>query len=225
MQIIPVIDLKDGLVVHARRGNRAHYQPIHLHSVLTGDSDIDTVMAGFLKLHPFEQFYIADLNAITGAGNHWPLIESLLAAYPHIEFWIDNGSQLSQISAGRPNQKCIIGSESQQSPASRSERPFILSLDYKDQQPAGLRSWFEQSQFWPDRIIVMTLSRVGSNSGPDVEKLAELHRRHPEKQFIAAGGIRHTGDLENLKNHGIQAALVATALHKGTIGGAQIKNL
>lgn len=225
MQIIPVIDLKDGLVVYAQRGNRAHYQPIHLHSVLTGGSDIDAVMAGFLNLHPFKQFYIADLNAITGSGNHRPLIESLLTSYPAIEFWIDSGCQLSQISPGRPNQKCIIGTESQHLPACHSERPFILSLDYKDQQPAGHRSWFEQSQFWPEKVIVMTLSLVGSNSGPDMEKLTELLRRHPEKQFIAAGGIRHVSDLENLKNRGIQAALVATALHNGTIGSEQIKNL
>ncbi|AEG00673.1 HisA/HisF-related TIM barrel protein [Methylomonas methanica] len=225
MQIIPVIDLKDGLVVYAQRGNRAHYQPIHLHSVLTDGSDIDAVMAGFLNLHPFKQFYIADLNAITGSGNHLPLIESLLTSYPAIEFWIDSGSQLSQISAERPNLKRIIGTESQQSPASHSERPFILSLDYKDQQPAGHHSWFEQSRYWPDRIIVMTLSRVGSNSGPDLEKLTELRRRHPGKQFIAAGGIRHVNDLENLKIRGIQAALLATALHNGAIGSEQIKNL
>ncbi|MCK9607258.1 MAG: HisA/HisF-related TIM barrel protein [Methylomonas sp.] len=225
MHIVPVIDLKDGLVVYAQRGNRSHYQPIHLYSALTGSSDIDAVMTGFLNLHPFKQFYIADLNAIIGSGHHRPLIESMLTAYPDIEFWIDSGSQLSQISAGWPNQKCVIGTESQQNSACQSGQAYILSLDYKNQQPAGHNSWFEQSQFWPDKIIVMTLSRVGSNSGPDLEKLTEFCRRHPAKQFIAAGGIRHAADLENLKNLGIHAALLATALHNGTIGSAQIKNL
>lgn len=225
MRIIPVIDLKDGLVVYARRGDREHYQPIHLHSVLTSGSDIDEVMAGYLKLHPFKQFYIADLNAITGTGQHQSLIESLLANYPDIDFWVDSGSQLSQISAGRPNRKWIIGTESQQSPACGSTQPFVLSLDFKNQQPAGHCSWFEQSRFWPDEVIVMTLSRVGSGSGPDLEILTELRRQHPAKRFIAAGGIRHARDLENLKHLGIYAALVATALHNGTITGEQLKNL
>lgn len=225
MQIIPVIDLKDGLVVHAVRGDRAAYKPIHRHSCLSDSSDIDAVVAGFLKVCPFKQFYIADLNAITGSGHHQSLIESMLASYPDIEFWIDNGSQSSQIGAGRPNQKWVIGTESQQSPACQAGQPFILSLDFKNQQPVGHRSWFEQSQFWPDTIIVMTLSRVGADSGPDIEKLTQLRNRHPGKHFVAAGGIRHVDDLANLRNHGINAALVASALHSGAIGGEQIKNL
>lgn len=225
MQIIPVIDLKNGVVVYAQRGERARYQPIHLHSILTASSEINAVMAGFLHLYPFKTFYIADLNAITGPGHHRPIIEQLLETYPHIEFWIDNGSQLSQINAGPPNRQWIIGTESQQSPARQSGQPFILSLDYKNNQPAGHLSWFEQSQFWPDKVIVMTLSRVGSNDGPDMEKLAAFRRLHPTKQFIAAGGVRHADDLENLKKHNINAALLATALHAGTISGEQIKNL
>lgn len=225
MQIIPVIDLKNGVVVYAQRGDRANYQPIHFHSILTGGSDIATVMAGFLSVYPFKTFYIADLNAITGTSCHESIIEGLLETYPHIEFWIDNGSQLSQIRSDRPNQQYVIGTESQQSPAYQSDQPFILSLDYKNQRPAGRPSWFEQSQFWPDKVILMTLSRVGSNDGPDLEKLSAYRRKHPGKQFIAAGGIRHAGDLENLKKHGIHAALVATALHAGTLGSEQIKNL
>lgn len=225
MQIIPVIDLKDGSVVYAQRGDRDRYQPIHLHSILSDRSDLETVMDGFLKLQPFKRFYIADLNAITGSGHHRPLIDSLLVTYPDIEFLIDNGSQLSHLSAARPNQKWIVGTESQQSPAYRTERAYILSLDYKDQKPAGHCSWFEQSHFWPESVIVMTLSRVGSNSGPDLEKLTELRCLHPEKQFIAAGGIRHVSDLEDLKHRGINAALVATALHNGTIGSEQLENL
>lgn len=225
MQIIPVIDLKDGLVVHALRGNREQYQPIHLHSGLTSNSDVHAVLSSFLNHYPFKQFYIADLNAITGSGDHQALIEALVQTYPEIEFWVDNGCQLSDITACRPNRKRVIGTESQKSPACPSDLEFILSLDYKNQLATGHPSWFEMTDFWPDNIIVMTLSRVGSKSGPDFEKLAELCDRHPNKHFIAAGGIRHVEDLENLKKHGIQTALVATALHTGAISSDQIKNL
>ncbi|QPK64134.1 histidine biosynthesis protein [Methylomonas sp. LL1] len=225
MRIIPVIDLKDGLVVHAVRGDRARYQPIHLHSGLSHRSDIDAVLTGFLTLYPFNRFYIADLNAITGSGNHRELIESLLYKYPDIDFWIDNGRQISDITQGPPNQKWVLGTESQTSPARRADQPFILSLDFKNQQAAGHPSWFEQADCWPDDIIVMTLSRVGGNQGPDLEKLAELYRRNPDKHFIAAGGVRHLDDLNHLKKVGIQSALVATALHSGAISADQIRNL
>ena len=225
MHIIPVIDLKDGMVVHAVRGDRANYQTIHQHSVLTNKSDINSVLAGFLALHPFKRFYIADLNAITRSGNHDALIQSLAHAHPDIEFWLDNGSQLAGIKNDEANLKWVIGTESQQTPPCTLNHEYILSLDFKNELPAGLTAWFSQTEFWPKNIIVMTLSRVGSNNGPDFEKLSSLRQTHPNKHFIAAGGIRHYNDLLKLKNIGIGAALLATALHSGAISGPEIQNL
>ncbi|MGY6274791.1 HisA/HisF-related TIM barrel protein [Methylomonas sp. MgM2] len=225
MQIIPVIDLKDGLVVHAVRGDRANYQAVHHHSILTDSSDINAVLAGFLALHPFKRFYIADLNAINGLGNHYPLIQSLARAHPSIEFWLDNGNQLSCIDKDRTNMTWVIGTESQQAPPCASNRDFILSLDFKNEQPAGLADWFNHTQFWPKDIIVMTLSRVGGNDGPDFGKLNELQQSHPHKRFIAAGGIRDHDDLLKLKRININAALSATALHTGAISEQEIQNL
>ena len=224
MQIIPVIDLKDGLVVHAVRGNRAHYPPIHLNSELTSSSQIDAVLAAFLNLYAFKQFYIADLNAITGSGDHTQQIYAVVQAYPEIEFWIDNGCQLSTITPTQSNKKWVIGTESQALAPKQSSCDFILSLDYKHQQEQGNMEWFQQSQFWPETIIAMTLNRVGSNSGPDFAKLKQLQQSHPDKCWVAAGGIRHFNDLLALKQVGIQTALVATALHNGAINQDNIQN-
>lgn len=224
MQIIPVIDLKDGIVVHAVRGNRMAYQPIHHASCLTSDSDIDAVLAGFLTLYPFKRFYIADLDAITGSGNHQALIDVMLLAHPDIEFWLDSGSQISEIRDGARNMKWVIGTESQQAAPCPTRHDFILSLDYKNDLPADHAGWLKHSQYWPERLIVMTLNRVGSNSGPDFAKLQALQQKYPQKQWIAAGGIRHQQDLTDLKNAGMQAALVATALHNGSINLPAIQN-
>lgn len=225
MQIIPVIDLKDGLVVHAVRGNRAHYQPIHLTSQLTSNSEIDAVLAGFLKIHAFKQCYIADLNAISGSGHHTQLIDELVQAHPEIDFWVDNGCQLSTITRAHSNKKWVIGTESQTLAPEQSRYDYILSLDFKHQQAAGNPAWFQQSQFWPDTIIAMTLNRVGSNSGPDFENLKQLRQSNSGKCWVAAGGIRHVDDLLALKQAGIQSALVATALHNGTINREKLQNL
>lgn len=225
MQIIPVIDLKDGLVVHAVRGDRAHYQPIHLNSQLSRSSEIDAVLAGLLKLYSFKQFYIADLNAISGSGHHAQIIDDLLQAHPEIDFWVDNGCQLSNITRAHSNKKWVIGTESQVLAPEQSSYDYILSLDFKHQQAAGNPAWFQQSQFWPDTIIAMTLNRVGSHDGPDFEKLTQLQQAHPGKCWVAAGGVRHINDLLALKQANIQIVLVATALHNGVIHLDHLQNL
>ena len=66
MKIIPVIDLKDGVVVHAQQGIRDLYQPIN--TALCQSSDIYQVIEAFLGVYDFDTFYIADLNAITHQG-------------------------------------------------------------------------------------------------------------------------------------------------------------
>lgn len=225
MQIIPVIDLKDGLVVHAIRGDRANYQPIHHVSQLTASSDLEEVINGFLQLHPFKVFYIADLNAILNCGNHKSLIHQLAESRPDLHFWMDNGSQLSEPGNEPINIKTVIGTESQHLPPQQINQDFILSLDYQDQQTSGLKAWFEDSQYWPNTVIAMTLNKVGSNSGPDWETLNHLRNTHPDKQIVAAGGVRNSQDLIKLRSLGIHAVLLATALHNGAISAAEIKKL
>ena len=226
MHIIPVIDLKDGQVVHAVRGDRQHYQPIHLHSQLTASSNIEAVLSGFLTLYPFDTFYIADLNAITGHGQHNALITTLLARHPEIEFWIDNGSRLAELHP-KPakNYRPVIGTESQLAPTGQLAQDLILSLDFKQEQAAGDPAWFTDSHNWPQHLIIMTLSRVGGKTGPDLQKLAEYVGNYPQKNIIAAGGIRDFDDLQTLENLGVNSALVATALHTGTLSTAQIEKL
>ncbi|WAR43521.1 HisA/HisF-related TIM barrel protein [Methylomonas rapida] len=225
MQIIPVIDLKDGQVVHAVRGDRANYQPIHHHSVLSASSHIDAVLAGFLEIFPFKRFYIADLNAITGTDDHQALIAAVLAAHPEIEFWLDDGSPLSRLQSPVPNLKQVIGTESQQEPPGLTQHDYILSLDFKNERASGPASWFSESRYWPSTVIAMTLHRVGSNNGPDFDKLVQLRQSHPDKRLVAAGGIRNYADLVQLKAMGVHTALLATALHAGAIGTPELENL
>lgn len=222
MQIIPVIDLKAGVVVHAVRGDRQYYRPIHHISRLTAASDPRQVIAALLALHPFQRFYLADLDAIQGLGSHDREIGELLAAYPQLEFWVDNGCRLTPGAALRTaaNQVVIIGTESQPQAAACPE-DCILSLDYR-QQATGDPAWFRDAGYWPRRLIVMTLQRVGSDSGPDYELLAELSSTHPDRQFIAAGGVRDGRDLQRLAAMGMHGVLLATALHQGRIGAAEL---
>lgn len=224
MRIIPVIDLKAGQVVHAVRGMRHHYQPIHRFSQITQSSEPARVIKDLLMLYPFDSCYIADLDAICGQGSHHLLIDQLQQEFPAIEFWLDSGTQLSQLDKAQAMRKIVIGTESQLLPPYRIEHEYILSLDFNS-QALGIPSWFTEHQYWPATVIVMTLAQVGSNNGPDWQKLDELVGKHPSKNLFAAGGIRHNEDLQRLATMGLAGALVATALHSGTLNGAQIAEL
>lgn len=226
MKIIPVIDLKDGVVVHAQQGNRQCYEPINTH--LCHSADIFRVIQAFLEIYAFDTFYIADLNAITNQGDHNHLINEVLTRFSQITFWIDQGyrkyDQLSPV-----NRLPVLGTESYQNetvaelPAFKNN--FILSLDYMSSNQLGATSLFSDPSFWPKNIIIMTLERVGSNNGPDLKKLTEFCKQYPDKNFIAAGGIRHKLDLMALYEAGIHQALVASALHSGVITADDITEL
>ncbi|HEY8095084.1 MAG TPA: HisA/HisF-related TIM barrel protein [Methylobacter sp.] len=228
MKIIPVIDLKDGVVVHARQGNRENYRPVN--TELCKSPDIFLVIEAFLGIYEFDTFYIADLNAITDQGDHKRLIKQVLNRFPHVTFWIDQGYQkYDQSSQHLGNAQPVLGSESYQDETiieiKAYKNNFILSLDYSSSNALGATSLFYDPTFWPENIIIMTLDRVGSSHGPDLEKLTEFCKRHPDKNFIAAGGVRNKQDLIALSGAGIHQALVASALHSGTIKAGDVAEI
>ncbi len=229
MNIIPVIDLKDGLVVSAQQGKRHAYQPIH--STLCASSLIEDVLTGFLSVYPFKTLYIADLNAISHQGNNQKLINDVISNNPSITFWVDNGIQIQQLpSYDALKYKPVIGSESQNTthfPGTTAHLiNTILSLDFFPEKGyTGPAELLNNASLWPQHIILMALERVGKDRGPDIERLSHFCRKHPEKDFIAAGGIRHEHDLLQLEKTGVHHALIASALHSGVINTLVIEKL
>jgi phosphoribosylformimino-5-aminoimidazole carboxamide ribotide isomerase len=226
MKLIPVIDLKGGEVVAARLGERNAYAP--LVSPLCASSRLDAVAAALLALHPFETLYIADLDAIARTGSHLDLIRSLKSAYPALELWLDTGlAGLEALPAGaRP----VIGSESLASLdelvalARRLASP-LLSLDFRGDGLVGPAGLEHRYGLWSEEVILMTLTRVGSNAGPDFTLIERLRSVSPRKRLFAAGGVRDLEDLKRLRKIGAAGALVATALHQRRIGPSEIHSL
>ena len=231
MQVIPVVDLMNGVVVHARKGDRAHYQPI-VSSLCQGSTASDIVHA-LLGLYPFPSLYIADLDAIQQRGHHRPLVDALLTAHPRLEIWIDAGIhsmtdiELWQHERLRP----VLGSESipdintwhQLSQACANRQ--ILSLDFTFAGYQGPVELLDNASLWPPEVIIMSLPQVGSNHGPDIDRLKELRARTPNHQLYAAGGTRHLADLKLLNQLGIKGSLVASALHQGSLDAASLHSL
>jgi phosphoribosylformimino-5-aminoimidazole carboxamide ribotide isomerase len=222
MEIIPVLDLKGGTVVHARQGQRDTYQPIA--SSLCATSAPEAVLAALLRLHAFRSVYVADLDAIEKTGEHSSVTDELARRHSEVEFWIDSGSQATAAEPKQHNVRHVLGSESM--PASKSRQSIaptaILSLDFRGADFLGPRQLPDTPSLWPDRIICMTLARVGSSDGPDLARLAAIKQRAGVRRVYAAGGVRHRADLEALQHAGAAGVLVASALHDGRLTSADL---
>jgi phosphoribosylformimino-5-aminoimidazole carboxamide ribotide isomerase len=228
LQVIPVIDLMHGQVVRARIGDRASYRP--LNSRLSPTSDAVDVARGLLKVYPFPTLYVADLDAIQGRGNNVLALRRIREAFPALQMWVDNGAAASAaiealIAAdlGAP----IIGSESQRDgkliAKHQGSARIVLSLDFRGYAFQGPQEILSEPALWPQRVIVMTLARVGSGAGPDLARLASIQSIACGREIYAAGGVRNADDLWALKETGVSGALIATALHERRIGAADLE--
>lgn len=230
MNIIPVLDLMNGQVVHAKHGNRDKYVPIK--SVLADSSEPLAVVKALFALYPFKQLYIADINAIQKANNHQKIILEIVKNFPKLEILLDAGfdKQASINACSFHNIKPVLASESlnsieqYQALSSAFQHTAILSLDYKDDLFQGSKALLNDASLWPKDVIVMTLNKVGSNTGPDLAKLVSIKKQSQHSNIYAAGGVRGLTDLEALKVLGTKGALVASSLHNGTLTDHQIKH-
>lgn len=221
MEVIPVLDLKSGIVVHARGGRRDDYRPIE--TPLSPSSEPADVLAGLLRLFAFRRLYVADLDAIEGRGDHLALLGDLAQAHPGLEIWLDAGLRDAAGVAAVLARGIVpvLGSESQTDTvllrAICADPRVVLSLDFRGAAFQGPPAILADATLWPARVIAMTLAAVGANAGPDVARIDELRKRAPDRAVHAAGGVRNAADLRELAALGATGALVASALHAGAL--------
>ena len=222
MHVIPVIDLIDGLVVRAKLGDRDAYRPIQ--TPLSRTADPVDVVRGLLTLAAFPTLYVADLDAIRGRSDNFTALARIKTAFPAVELWIDNGAaDEAGLAETRAYGAPVLGSESQRDAALvEAAKGALLSLDFRGDAFQGPPDLLARPQIWPDRVIVMTLGRVGGDAGPDVERLTALRAQAGRRRLYAAGGVRDRTDLDALKAAGAAGALVASALHEGRIASADL---
>jgi phosphoribosylformimino-5-aminoimidazole carboxamide ribotide isomerase len=227
LEVIPVIDLKSKQVVRAKMGERHLYAPIK--TPLAAASAPRDVIAGFLSLHPFRTIYIADLDAIEGRETHRGMIRDLQTEFPHLDVWIDPGvKSVPDARAWLTFDKVhlVVGSETWQDADQltqlRGDPRVILSLDFRGAIFQGRPALLNNENLWPRRLIVMTLARVGSDAGPDLERLKTIIERAKPSAVYAAGGLRGKDDLGLLRETGAAGVLVASALHDGRLSHADL---
>jgi HisA/HisF family protein len=224
MDVIPVVDILGGNVVRAVRGERSAYRPIR--SALCDSSEPSRVARILLERCATRKLYVADLDALLGGDAQARVIAALLASIPDLEVWLDAGFSglaasheiLAALEPYASRVTPVFGSESLRS-REEAARCFadreaaILSLDRRDGRPLDPGGCWTADAFWPSRIIVMTLDRVGASAGPDLDTIADVRQRAPHAAVIGAGGIRDADDLRAAARTGAHAWLVASALH------------
>ena len=228
MEIIPVIDLMHGQVVHARFGLRQHYQPIQ--SSLCDSSEPIDVVSALLELYPFDRLYIADLAAIQGENDHFQTIQAIKDSFPQLEIWLDSGIDNIDMLKDLENLSIshVIGSENIKSIEAIIDlkkvlgEALILSLDFNAQGFLGPTELLENPQYWPQHIIAMTLYKVGSQEGVDIKLLKTLLNKKTTHKIYAAGGVRNLDDLKQISGIGASGALIASALHNQQLSSREI---
>ena len=238
MNILPVLDLMQGQIVRGRAGHRQTYRPIE--STLAVGAAPQDIAAALSRTFGFEEFYLADLDAIAGAEPNWAVYDALQSM--GLRLWIDAGigsgercAQLARYRAhGLSLAAVIVALESLPSPRLLDEclnlcetQRLVFSLDLKAGVPLAGSGWQWQSvvhladqvvQRGVQRMIVLDLANVGMNDGVATLNLCRLlSQRHPQLELSAGGGVRHTKDLNDLATAGCQWALVASALHDGRL--------
>ena len=233
MKIIPVIDYKEGNVVHAKFGMRNDYKPVS--SSLCGSSDIYDVIDAILTIDNFKTIYIADLDCIEKQHLNSELWATLSTEYQNINFWIDFGSMYKQwhkSAVNTANIRPILGSESFKSSHElnaaikilTSSQPLI-SIDIMDNNILGPEDLLLSFQSWPNDVIILSIDHVGSHSGPNINAITQIQSYNSDRKIYYGGGIRDKNDIHQLKDFNIQGALVASALHNGKLTHQDILEL
>jgi phosphoribosylformimino-5-aminoimidazole carboxamide ribotide isomerase len=231
MRIVPVLDLKGAVVVHARRGNRADYAP--LRSRLVEGCEPVTVAHALCAACRTKSLYVADLDAIAGGPVDEATLNGLSAA---AEPWVDAGATTPERMRALHRAgvaRNVVGTESI-GPDTPTEHlravpgpPLVLSIDLRDgrlispdpelagRDPAAAAPLARALNV--RELLVIDLARVGSGAGPPLEAVAELTDALPGLAIYAGGGVRDDDDLRALESVGAAGALVATAVHEGRV--------
>jgi len=238
MRIIPVLDIRCGVAVHAVRGDRHRYGPVK--SVICSSSDPLDLAASFKQLG-LEELYIADLDLIEGVGDNLKTISDIKSRLK-LRLLVDAG--VDTVEAARRLvdigvDEVVVGTETLTKlselgsivEAIGSDR-VAASIDLKGgrlltraRELKGLTApevARALSSLGVGELILLELERVGSQEGPDLE-LASRVLDEVDVPLLVGGGVRHLDDLVALRRIGVAGALIATSLHTGALTAEDLR--
>jgi phosphoribosylformimino-5-aminoimidazole carboxamide ribotide isomerase len=226
MIAIPAVDLREGACVQLVGGSYANEQ-VRLDNPLEVARGWER--AGFQRMH------VVDLDAATGRGDNAAIVRDILSEVPasiQVGGGVRSGDTIERLLEEGATW-VVLGTRALEEPewlagtASSFPGQLIVAADVRERQIVT-RGWartlsrtvldvVEQLNDLPlGGVLVTAVHREGQLAGTDLflmEDVADLSV-HP---VIAAGGISSIGDLRELADRGIAAAVIGMALYTGAL--------
>jgi phosphoribosylformimino-5-aminoimidazole carboxamide ribotide isomerase len=231
MLIVPVVDIRKGTPVQARAGKRTEYHPLDGWDARTGS--LPVLLQRWRELFGSNCFYVADLDGIMNAEPQWEALHRLSLCGG--QFWLDSGIRTKDC-LGRvlalPNVQPVIGTETAANLREMIEAALGVQVIVSVDLSAGRLVIADTSWAAVDvyafvcglldlgvrRILILDIAAVGMGQGvPTLPLCRQLKLEFPELFLITGGGVRSPDCLLQARDAGVDALLVASALHDGRI--------
>ena len=226
MVVIPAIDILGGRCVRLTRGD-------YENPTIYADDPVEVARrfaaAGAKRVH------VADLAAARGSASNRPVITKLLEL-SGIELQVAGGVRTAETVAGLLEvgaQWVVMATAAVRDPhvfercAIQHPGRVLAALDVRDNK-AAVGGWLDTDpvsigalvgrwEFLPlAGIIVTSIERDGTMSGPDLQTLARV-RKMTKLELEYSGGVTTVEDLHRARAAGADAVILGKALYEGRI--------
>jgi len=239
-RIIPVIDILNSQAVHAIKGEREKYKP--LKSVLINDSNPIRIALKLKNKYLFNEFYIADLDAILQKKPNIAILSKILDI-PGVEIMIDPGIKTKKNAKKyfKLNLKSLIlGLETLRDLKVITEclklfdtNKIVVSIDmYNEVIQTNIKEFRNQDiseivckieDLGVVNIILLDLFKVGQKMG-GISALYLKIREQFNGEILIGGGTKDLQDIKDYKSNNFSGVLIGTALHDGSIKIEELRN-
>lgn len=224
MQVIPALDLRDGACVQLVGGSYAAER-------IRIDDPIG-VAQNWARLG-FGRIHLVDLDAATGRGSNRNVVRAIIGEckvqvgggvrdLDSIEELLALGASevvvgtraiedrpwLEDVAIRYPNRIIV---------AADTRARVLLTRGWSEADSRNVLDFIDGLTSLPlAAILVTAVDREGRLEGPDLPLMREIaiRSRHPVQ---ASGGVRNVGDIRELEELGISAAIVGMALYTGAL--------
>lgn len=217
MKLFFVMDIMNGIVVLAEKGERHKYRPVAEKSLVVKKSNplevLEEIKPRFL--------YVADLDRILGKGSNLNMLNSISTK---VEEMIADCGFRSLEELKNANFIPVLGTETFDITKVADIRgDYYVSLDFRDEKFLDASGRFEDfksaleflNSFSFKGVIVLNISRVGSGN-PDFELISNVLSLSANPVYLG-GGVSGLDDLEKLRDLGCDGVLISSAIHRKAI--------
>ncbi len=213
MKVFFVIDIKNGIVVAGKKGEREKYAPISESSPLVSSSHPFDVVSAVKPRY----LYAADLDRIMGKGDNTLMLNQLAQQVEELiaDCGFRNPEELEEL-----NFTPVLGTETYDITKIRDD--CYVSLDFKEKfmdASGKFDDWKDCVEYLNSfdlrGVIVLAIHSVGTMRANF--NLLRAVMDVSNNPVLLGGGVSGVDDLEKLREMGCSGVLTATAVHRRRI--------